>query len=116
MISDRRDSRTQSISHKWACVAAHTVRCAGATLATWLSGLRVYQLPAFLLLRYVGAVRQGVAGLATLALVSFFIPVPAGLFVEAASFILLLLVIDAFANSGRSRTPAYHWPIDAVVD
>ena len=65
--------------------------------------LGVYQLPAFLLLRYVSAVRQGVAGLATLALVSFFIPVPAGLFVEAASFILLLLVIDAFANSGRAE-------------
>ena len=65
--------------------------------------LGVYQLPAFLLLRYVSAVRQSLAGLAILALVSFFMPVPPGLFVEAASFILLLLVIDAFANSGRAE-------------
>lgn len=65
--------------------------------------LGVYQLPAFLLLRYVSAVRQSLAGLAVLALVSFLVPVPAGFFVETASFIFLLLVMDAFAGSGRAE-------------
>ena len=65
--------------------------------------LGIYQLPAFLLLRYVSAVRISLAVLAILAVVSFFVSLPAGLFVETTSFILLLLVMDGFANSGRAE-------------
>ena len=65
--------------------------------------LGIYQLPALLLLRYVSAIRQILCAAAILAVLSLFIHLPAGFFVEAASFALVLLALDVLAGNGRAE-------------
>ena len=67
----------------------------------------VYQLPAFLLLRYLSAVRICAIVWALLALIGVSTTVPHGFWIEAAAFSLLLLSLDTFAASGRAEDRLY---------
>ena len=67
----------------------------------------VYQLPAFLLLRYVNAVRICAILWVLCALIGISTTVPNGFWIEAAAFSLLLLSLDTFAASGRAEDRLY---------
>ena len=67
----------------------------------------VYQLPAFLLLRYLSAVRICAIVWALLALIGVSTTVPHGFWIEAAAFSLLLMSLDTFAASGRAEDRLY---------
>ena len=67
----------------------------------------VYQLPAFLLLRYVNAVRVCAIGWAVLVLIGVSTSVPFGFWIEAVVFSTLLLSLDIFAGSGRAEDRLY---------
>ena len=75
----------------------------GAPISLGYLDLAIYQLPAFFLLRYVSAVRLGLATVSFITLLSFFIAFPAGVWAEAISFIVLMLALDWQANSGRAE-------------
>lgn len=65
--------------------------------------LGIYQLPAFLLIRYVSGVRLSLIASYGLVLVFLVGDLPIGVYVEAASFIVLVLALDSFANTGRAE-------------
>ena len=65
--------------------------------------LGIYQLPAFLLIRYVSGVRLSLIACLGLVLVFLVGDLPIGVYVEAASFIVLVLALDSFANTGRAE-------------
>jgi signal transduction histidine kinase len=67
----------------------------------------VYQLPGFLLLRYVNAVRICAVGWALLVLIGVSTTVPHGFWIEAAAFSLLLLSLDTFAARGQAEERLY---------
>jgi signal transduction histidine kinase len=67
----------------------------------------VYQLPGFLLLRYVNAVRICAVGWALLVLIGVSTTVPHGFWIEAAVFSLLLLSLDTFAARGQAEERLY---------
>ena len=65
--------------------------------------LGIYQLPVFLLIRYVSGARLSLTACLGLVLLSSVADLPIGVYVEAASFILLVLALDSFANTGRAE-------------
>ena len=67
----------------------------------------VYQLPGFLLLRYVNAVRICAILWCFLGMIGVATTVPYGFWIEAAAFSLLLLSLDTFAASGRAEDRLY---------
>lgn len=67
----------------------------------------VYQLPGFLLLRYVNAVRICAVVWALLVLIGVSTTVPHGFWIEAAAFSLLLLSLDTFAARGQAEERLY---------
>ena len=67
----------------------------------------VYQLPGFLLLRYVNAVRICAILWCFLGMIGVSTTVPYGFWIEAAAFSLLLLSLDTFAASGRAEDRLY---------
>jgi signal transduction histidine kinase len=83
----------------------------GAPLSLGYLDLAVYQVFAFLLLRYVSAVRLGFATISLITVISLFTKLPAGVWAEAISFTLLMLALDWQANSGRAE----HRLITALV-
>ena len=85
------------------CVFIAVAAYLGVPVKLGYLDLPVYQLPAFLLLRYVSAQRIAVPALALLAVLSFYADFPIGVYAEVLSFLVLLFAIDGFASSGRAE-------------
>ena len=75
----------------------------GAPLELGYLDLAVYQLPVFLLLRYVSAIRISIFSSLILVGVAYFVSFPIGVYAELMSMIVLLLALDTFASSGRAE-------------
>ena len=63
----------------------------------------VYQIFAFLLLRFVSAWRVSLFGIVILSGIAVLTTPPAGVFVEAGTFFLLLFALDIFAGNARAE-------------
>ena len=63
----------------------------------------VYQMFAFLLLRFVSAWRVSLFGIVVLSGIAVLTTPSAGLFIEAGTFLLLLFTLDIFAGNARAE-------------
>ena len=104
IMSDEK-ANTVSVSLTILCLCVFTAVAAylGVPVKLGYLDLSAYQLPAFLLLRYVSAQRIAAPALALIAVMSYYTDFAIGVYAEVVSFLVLLFIIDGFASSGRAE-------------